>query len=51
VPNLLVLRPGDGNEITGAYKVAFGHRKGHVMLIDFVLGEEFDESMKFKFYV
>lgn len=28
VPNLLVLRPGDGNETAGAYKVAIGHRKG-----------------------
>ncbi|KAH9324128.1 hypothetical protein KI387_004306 [Taxus chinensis] len=28
VPNLLVLRPGDGNETAGAYKIAINRREG-----------------------
>jgi transketolase len=28
VPNFLVLRPGDGNETAGPYKVIIEHRKG-----------------------
>jgi len=28
MPNFLVLRPGDGNETAGPYKVIIEHRKG-----------------------
>jgi transketolase len=33
MPNLLVMRPGDGNETSGAYKVAIANRKRPTVLI------------------
>ena len=32
IPNLLVMRPGDGNETSGAYKVAISNRKRPTVL-------------------
>jgi transketolase len=33
MPNLLMFRPGDANEVTEAYRVAMQHRDGPVMLV------------------
>lgn len=32
IPNLTVIRPADGNEVSGAYKVAIAHRKSPTLI-------------------